>query len=474
MAGQGDVLTKGMTIPDCNPPTERPAVPSNQVPHLRRVLKLRDLIFYGIVIISPIAPVPLFGVAQQLSRGHAVTTILIAGIAMMLTAFSYGRMATAYPSAGSAYTYVGRGLNAHLGFLAGWAMSLDYLVLPIVAVLQVSLAMVRLIPQVPYPVWVAIFVGGMTLLNLRGIRSTARANISLLVCMFIVIGLFVVLATRYLLHADGWQGLFSLRPFYDKRTFDLRSTATATSFAALTYIGFDGVTTLAEDVQNPRRNVLLATVLVCLFTDAFSCFQVYLAQLVWPHYSTFPNIETAFMDVTRRVGGPILFQAIGITIILSSFGGGLAGQVAAARLLFGMGRDGVLPRKLFAHLDPKRSNPSYNICLVGVLAVAGSLLLSFEHAAELLNFGAFLAFMGVNLACLRHYYFLQRDTGKRSLVRDALVPALGFLFCLGIWLNLPRVAKVVGGVWLFAGITYDAIRTRGFRSRPATLDFDDV
>jgi amino acid transporter len=463
-----------MTIANSNQPSEGPATSANEIPHLRRVLKLRDLIFYGIVIITPIAPVPLFGVAEVLSRGHAATTILIAGIAMMLTAFSYGRMATAYPSAGSAYTYVGRGLNAHLGFLAGWAMSLDYIVLPIVAVLQASLAVVRLIPQVPYPAWIVIFAGSMTLLNLRGIRSAARANISLLVCMFIVIGFFVVLATRYLLHADGWQGLFSLHPFYDKRTFDLHSIATATSFAALTYIGFDGVTTLAEDVENPRRNVLLATVFVCLFIDIFSCLQVYLAQLVWPHYSTFPIIETAFMDVTRRVGGALLFHAMGIAIILSSFGAGLAAQVAAARLLFSMGRDNVLPRKLFAHLDPKRSNPSYNICLVGVFAVAGSLLLSFEHAAELLNFGAFLAFMGVNLASLRHYYFLQRDAGKRSLVRDALVPTLGFLFCLGIWLNLPRPAKVVGGVWLLGGTAYDAIRTRGFRTPPAMLDFSDV
>jgi amino acid transporter len=462
-----------MNIPHGNQPTEGPAVPTYAAPHLRRVLKLRDLIFYGIVIISPIAPVPLFGVAQQLSRGHAVTTILIAGIAMMLTAVSYGRMAAAYPSAGSAYTYVGRGLNAHLGFLAGWAMSLDYIVLPIVAVLQAALAVVRLVPQVPLAVWIVIFAASMTFLNLRGIRSTARANISLLVIMCIVIGLFVVLATRYLFHANGWLGLISLHPFYAKQTFDLRSIATATSFAALTYIGFDGVTTLAEDVENPRRNVLLATVLVCLFTTLFSCFQVYLAQLVWPAYNAFPNIETAFMDVTRKVGGPSLFQAMGFTVILASFGGGLAGQVAAARLLFGMGRDGVLPRRLFAHLDPKRSNPSFNICLVGVLAVAGSLLLSFEHAAELLNFGAFLAFMGVNLACLKHYYFQRRGAGKRSWVIDALVPTLGFLFCLAIWLNLPLPAKVVGGLWLLGGVTYDAIRTRGFRTPPAMLDFTE-
>jgi putrescine importer len=463
-----------MTVSYSNQPTDGPAIPASDVPHLRRVLKLRDLIFYGIVIISPIAPVPLFGVAQELSRGHAATTILIAGIAMMLTAVSYGRMAAAFPSAGSAYTYVGRGLNAHLGFLAGWAMSLDYIVLPIVAVLQAALAVARLIPQVPYQAWIVIFAGGMTLLNLRGIKSTARTNISLLVLMFMVIGLFVVLATRYLFYTHGWEGLFSLHPFYDKPTFDLHSIATATSFAALTFIGFDGVTTLSEDVENPRRNVLLATVLVCLFTTVFSCYQVYLAQLVWPQYNTFPNVETAFMDVTRRVGGPMLFQAMGLTVILASFGGGLAAQVAAARLLFGMGRDSVLPRKLFAHLDPKRSNPSYNICLVGVLAVVGSLLLSFEHAAELLNFGAFLAFMGVNLAAVRHYYFLRGGAGKRSLPRDALAPALGFLFCLAIWLNLPTPAKVVGGLWLLGGTAYDAIRTRGFRTAPVMLDFRDV
>ena len=123
-------------------------------PQLRRILKLHDLVFYGIVIIQPIAPVPLFGIAQNLSRGHAVTTVLIAGIAMMLTAFSYGRMASLYPSAGSAYTYVGRGLNPHLGFLAGWAMSLDYLVFPIVAVIQAALAVHRLLSIVPYPIWV--------------------------------------------------------------------------------------------------------------------------------------------------------------------------------------------------------------------------------------------------------------------------------------------------------------------------------
>lgn len=442
-------------------------------PRLRRVLKLRDLVFYGIVIITPIAPVPIYGVAQQLSRGHVILCLLLAGIAMMLTAFSYGRMANLYPSAGSAYVYVGRGLNPHLGFLAGWAMTLDYLVLPIVAIVQASLAIQRLVPSVPYAAWVTLFALLITALNLRGIRTTAHANTALLVGMFVVIGAFLVLAVRYLFDLYGVHGFLSVQPFYHSSTFDFRSIATATSFAALTYIGFDGVTTLAEDVENPRRNVLLATVSVCLFTTVFSCVLVYLAQLIWPDYRTFGNVETAFMDVTRRVGGRALFHGMGIVVILSSVGGGLAGQVAAARVLFAMGRDNVLPRKVFAYLDPATNNPTINIVLVSLVAWAGSLLLSLEHAGELLNFGAFLAFMGVNLAAIRQYYFLQ-DRNRRQILADAVVPALGFLFCLGIWLSLPVLAKLVGGAWFLVGVGYHGVRSHGFRVQPVLIDLQEA
>jgi putrescine importer len=197
-----------------------------------------------------------------MSNGHALLTILIAMVAMVLTAFSYGRMAALYPSAGSAYTYVGRGLNPHLGFLAGWAMLLDYIVIPLFCVIYGSLAGYRLIPQIPYPVWALMFASTMTFLNLRGIRSTARANQILLTFMCTVLLAFIALAIRYLFHLSGWGGVFSTLPFYNPRTFNLDSVRRATSFAALTYLGFDAVTTLAEDVQNPRRNVLLATVVV--------------------------------------------------------------------------------------------------------------------------------------------------------------------------------------------------------------------
>ena len=229
--------------------------PGSATPHLRRVLTLRDLIFYGIVLVMPIAPIPMFGIAQKLSNGHFVTTILIAMVAMMFTAVSYGRMAALYPTAGSAYTYVGRGLNPHLGFVTGWSMFLDYLIQPLMNSLFVSLTVQRFVPQVPYPVLLAVFVGIMTFMNLRGIRTTARANIVLVTVMSVVIVAFMVLAVRYLFHLEGWGGVFSFEPFYNPRTFDIRTIWTATSYAALTYIGFDGVTTLAEDVVNPKRNV---------------------------------------------------------------------------------------------------------------------------------------------------------------------------------------------------------------------------
>lgn len=338
------------------------------VPRLRRVLTLWDLIFYGIVLIQPTAPIPLFGVVQDRSHGHTVDTILLAMLAMMITAFSYGRMAALYPAAGSAYTYVGRGLNPQLGFLAGWAMFLDYLLQPILNAVWVAVAIHRLLPQVPYAVGALLFVGMVVWLNLIGIRATARANRVLLGFMFLVIGAFIVLAVRHLFHLEGWGGIFSTEPFYNPKTFSFPVIGAATSLAALTYIGFDGVTTLAEDVENPKRNVLLAAVLVCAFTGLFGGLEVYLGQRVWPDYRGFPNLETAFWDVCRRVGGVALFGGMTAVTLLACFGSALTGTLGAARLLFGMGRDNVLPRKFFSYLHPKRNTPSYNIWMIGLLA----------------------------------------------------------------------------------------------------------
>lgn len=465
MSKKGPVLSNQASHIDSGSP--------QAAPKLRRVLGLWDLIFYGIVSVTPSAPVTVFGLALVLSRGFAVDTILIAMVAMVLTAMSYGRMASVYPSAGSAYTYVGRGLNPHLGFLTGWAMLLDYLVIPIFCVIYGTLSIRRIFPHVPYAVFAAALATAMTYLNLRGIRSTARANQVLLGFMGAVLLAFIALAIRYLFHHQGWKGLVSAAPFYVPNTFDLTAIATATSFAALTYLGFDAVTTLAEDVQNPRRNVLLATVSVCLFTGLFGGLLVYLGQLIWPEYHTFTDVATAFLDVTRRAGGALMFQAMAVLLVVANIGSGLTAQVGAARLLFGMGRDTVLPKRFFAYLDPRKNTPTRNIWLIGIIAFAGSLVMHFELTADILNFGAFLGFMGVNVAAIRQFYFAKERKKERNFLRDAAVPALGFLFCLGIWWGLPKPAKIAGGLWFAIGFIYDAIRSRGFRLTPSMIDFSE-
>jgi putrescine importer len=374
---------------------------------------------------------------------------------------------------------VGRGLNPHLGFLAGWAMFLDYLLQPLINTVWISTALhERYLQKVPFFAWAAIIAIIITLLNLRGIRSSARANKVLLFLMFVVVGFFIVFAVRFLFRAQGLAGMFSTRPFYDPSTFDSHRIWTATSFAALTYIGFDGVTTLAEDVENPKRNVLLATVLVCVFTGLFGGLLVYLAQMVWPDWHSFPNLETAFMDVCQRVGGPILFNGMGAILVLAAFGSGLTGGLGAARLLFGMGRDNVLPRRVFGHLSPGSSTPTYNILIIGGLTFIGAVLLNsignaYEHAGELLNFGAFLAFMGVNLATFWQFAVLSRAGYRKRVLADIILPLVGFGFCALIWWNLNVLAKTVGGIWFAIGVLYVAITTRGFRKAPAMIDFSE-
>jgi len=455
------------------------AAPS-AVPRLRRTLTLWDLIFYGIVLIQPIAPVPLYGVAQKLSDGHFVTIILIALFAMLITAVSYGRMGALYPTAGSAYTYVGKGLNPHLGFLAGWAMILDYLLQPLINTVWISTALhERYLPQIPYIAWAALIAGIMTVLNLAGVKSSSHANKVLLAVMSVVVAFFVVLAIRYLYGGQGWSGLFSIEPLYDPKTFNSHEILTATSFAALTYIGFDGVTTLAEDVENPKRNVLLAVVLTCVFAGVCSGIEAYLGSRVWPDWRSFPNLETAFMDICSRVGGVLLFNAMGAILIVAAFGSGLTGTLGAARLLFGMGRDGVLPKRFFGYLKPGSSTPTYNILLIGVVAFLGAVLLNsigsaYEHAGELLNFGAFLAFMGVNLACFWQFTMIAKKTGaERRVLRDTILPLIGFAFCALIWWNLNNLAKTVGGIWFAIGILYVGYKTNWFRSAPVMIDFSD-
>jgi putrescine importer len=235
-------------------------------PKLRRALGLWDLILYGLIVIQPTAPMPVYGVMSMRSHGYAVVTILLAMVAMLFTAISYGKMASAYPSAGSAFTYVGREIHPALGYLTGWSMAMDYMLNPLICTILCSKFAMNFLPDIPYTVWVVTFATLITVLNLQGIKTSARINSGLVVVMCVVIVLFLAAAARYV-HAMPHDGIgFFTRPFFDPKTFSIRPILGGTSLAVLTYIGFDGISTLSEEAKNPRRNIMLATVFVCLLT----------------------------------------------------------------------------------------------------------------------------------------------------------------------------------------------------------------
>ncbi|MGO9776360.1 MAG: APC family permease [Terracidiphilus sp.] len=448
----------------------------NDRPELRRSLTLWNLVLYGIILIQPTAPMPVFGVVSQEARGHVVTTILIAMIAMLFTAISYGRMARAYPSAGSAFTYVGRELHPGLGFVTGWSMTMDYLLNPILCIIWCSKAAGNIVPEIPFALWVLFFAFLFTALNLRGVSRYAKSNNYLAAALGVVIVVFLAAAIRYivLLPSRG-AGFFTL-PFYNPATYSPPLIFTGTSIAVLTYIGFDGISTLSEEAHNPRKNILRATVLVCLITGVLASVEVYVGQLIWPYGRPFPEVDTAFSYVAGQAaaapGAPAvvlrsvwLFQLVNFALLLATIGSGSGAQLGAARLLYGMGRDNALPRSFFGAIDRKRGIPRNNVIFVGALSVIGAFLLTFQLAAEMLNFGAFIAFMGVNAAAFKHCFL----RGKRSL-GNAIPPLAGFAICLYVWLSLRTPAKIAGGAWLAAGILYGLWRTRGFRQQVISFE----
>lgn len=428
----------------------------------RRVLSLSDLVLYGIVVIQPTAPMSVYGVVADEGRGHVVTAVLLSMVAMSLTGVSYGRMARIYPRAGSAYSYATAEFGDGAGYVVGWMILLDYLLNPLICVVWCSSAVANLVSGISVQAWSVFFAILFTMLNLRGVETSARMNRWLAALMGVVVAWMLWCMGQYLIHTRPHEVGFLIRPFYDSATFSWQRVWTATSLAALTYIGFDSISTLSEEARAPERDILRATVLACLLTGLISAIEVYLAQLVWPRSQPFPDINTAYVHAAGRAGGPILFQLVGVTLLVANMGSGIGTQLAAARLLYGMGRDNSIPRRFFGRIESKRGIPSNNIVFVGAVALCGSLLMSYQLGAELLNFGAFIAFMTVNAATFTHYFVRGKNRGWSYW----LLPAVGFLMCLWCWANLRWVAMVTGLIWLALGILCSRIRRNTAESMP--------
>jgi amino acid transporter len=418
------------------------------------------------------APMTFFGILMKRGNGHAATAILLAMLAMMLTAISYGRMARVYPSAGSAYTYVGSEISPTIGFVVGWSMVLDYIVNPMLNVIFCSQQLHVMFPRCAYWGWAIAFAALFTILNVQGIKTSARLNALLAAAMGVVVLMFFVAAGFYVARHPHTSSAFFTHPLYDPQRFTLSGLLSGTALAVLAYMGFDSISTLSEEAKNPR-DVLPATIMTCLVIGLLSALEVYAAQLVWPVTEAFPDIDTAFTSVAGRAWAP-LYALIGGSLVVACIASGTGMQLGAARLLYGMGRSGALPRSFFGVLEPTKRVPRNSVVFVGAAALAGAIVLpliaagstGFDLAASLLNFGALFGFMGVNTAALLRFYW--RAEERRFI--NLLLPAAGFLVCLVLWWNLSTQARVLGSVWMIAGIALGAIRTRGFREGVITFE----
>ena len=432
---------------------------TSSAPRLRRTLTLWDLILYGVIVIQPVAPMSSFGALSDRGHGHVVTAILIAMVAMLFTGISYGRMARAYPSAGSAFTYVAQEFHPGVGYVTGWSMVMDYMLNPLICTVWCAQQAHEFAAALPVWGWKIVFAAVFTWLNLRGIKTSARVNAGMAAVMSAVIVVVFIAAVRYIFGHPHNDPIFFTRPFYDPQTFTYGNLFGCTSIAVLTYIGFDGISTLSEEAENPRRNILLATVLTCLVIGILSAAEVYVAQLVWPASQPFSNPDTAYVFAAARTWAP-LFGIVGFTLLVANFGSGFGSQIGAARLLYGMGRSNALPKSFFGAVDEKNRVPRNNVLFVGAIALLGSFFISYGRGIELLNFGALIAFMGVNAAAFMRYFV--REPEKK--ISNFLPPILGFLICLGLWWSLSRDAWIVGGTWMLLGIAFGAWKTKGFRS----------
>jgi putrescine importer len=445
-----------------------------QTPQLKRVMSRRALILYGMVILTPTAPYPVFGIVQQTSRGHAVLSYGIAMVAMLFTAMSYGKMSGAFPSAGSTYTYASKALSPAVGFLAGWSMILDYMLIPLLSVLYAALTANRMVPSIPYFVWAIFFTLMVTLINVRGMKVTAAAGNVMMALMTVCAVLFVVLAVRLVILRDGAMALFSPHAIYNPATSGLHPLMLGAAIASLSFIGFDAISTLADDTLHPEKDIRSATVIVCLL-EAFCCIvTAYVATLVWPDFHSYPESETVILDIGRAIGGTAMTGFISFILLVAGLASALAGQAGASRLLMGMGRDGVISRKFFAHVDPRYSTPTRSIYLMGAVSLVGALGLRFQLVVELLNFGAFVGFILVNLSVIRHFYLRGGERSGKAILTSLLFPLSGALVCTYIWLNLTFKAQLAGFGWLAVGALYLAALTGGFRKPVVQLDLSEA
>ncbi|TCV66495.1 APC family permease [Pseudomonas fluorescens] len=434
---------------------------------LKRGLSLTDLVVYGMIFMIPIAPFGVFGYVNAEAPGMVPLAYIIGMVAMLFTALSYGSMARAFPVAGSVYSYAQRGLNPHVGFIAGWLMLLDYLLIPPLLYVYAAMALNHLYPDIPKVGFILAFLVSATFVNLRGITFTARMNIIFLLAQLVVLGIFLFYAWTAL-HGGAGHGQLTLAPLYSPEHFNFALLMQAVSIAVLSFLGFDAISTLAEEIKgDPGRSVGKAALVTLLVMGAIFVVQTWIATDLAAGMG-FKSADTAFYEIAELAAGSWLAT---LTAVATALAWGVAvaitSQAAVSRLLFGMARDGQLP-KVLAKVHPKHNTPYMSIYLVAVLSLLICYLFinAVDTLTSLVNFGALSGFMLLHITVINHYWRRQRSG---QLIRHLICPLVGFVIVAAIMYNMGVAAQKLGLIWIAAGVVYLCLLNK-FGSRTALPD----
>lgn len=432
-------------------------------PSLQRRLGLPGVVLFGLAYMAPLIVLGTFGIVATTTDGTVPSAYLLALVAMLFTAAGYGKMAGVHPVAGSAYTYVRKAIDARLGFLVGWAVLLDYFFLPMVIWLIGGAYLSAEFPGVPGWLWLISFIALTTVLNVLGIKIAEKANFVLMAFQVLVIGFFVVLSIKQVLSVG--DGLASTTPFFHPgSTFGTISGGAA--LAAYSFLGFDAVTTLTEETIEPRKTIPRAILLTALIGGAVFVVLAYFTQLAHPG-AAFTDESSAAFEIATTIGGNLFASFFLAGLVVAQFASGIAAQASASRLMYAMGRDGVLPR-IFGYLQPRLTTPVFGIVLTGLVGLI-ALALDVSTSTSFINFGAFTAFTFVNLSVIATWL---RDRTGRPLLTWVIAPVIGAAVDLWLLINLDGIALVFGLVWLAIGVVILTVLTRGFRRPPPEVGFE--
>lgn len=433
--------------------------------HLKRALGLPSLVLFGLVYMVPLTVFTTYGIVTETTGGRLPLAYVVTLITMVFTALSYARMSAAIPVAGSAYTYTQRTFGAPAGFLAGWSLLLDYLFLPMLNYLVIGLYLNAALPALPAWVIVVVSIGIVTVLNIVGIVSVARANFLIIAIQAIFIVVFVALAIA---KTTGYGKVDLLAPFTgDGSAGGFSPILAGAAILCLSFLGFDAVSTLSEEARDARRTVPQAIMISTVVSGIIFILLSYVSQLVFPS-NKFAAVDTGSTDVMVAAGGAFVNTFFTAAYVAGALGSALTSQASVARILFAMGRDGILPRKVFGHVSAKFSTPVYAILTVSAISLL-AIWIDLAILASVVSFGALVAFSVVNLSVIKHYFI---DMRERNVLLNLIAPAIGFLLTAWLWTSLSGTALTIGLIWLAIGFVWLLVVTRGFRRPTPVLDLE--